>query len=166
MSLESIVVRELKVIGKKVSVAAQNSVVRNRDDRSSVQVTTSFGILRTEIIKELDELVEKLHKTEMKSKEINWFEQYCNEFILKQYEYHKHSLIVHNTFYRGHEDEFSDFIDLEIEKVNSNFAIKVLILEREIRSKKRKVYWEIGKMILSGFIGGMITLYLRNKYGK
>ncbi|AKG34668.1 hypothetical protein [Paenibacillus durus] len=167
MKFQTIITKSLSAISRRVSTAAINKTVEIKNqgnDKSSYQVTTSFHVITVEIKKELSDLTDKISSVGISYMELQKIEGRVISFIIDEFEKHKSYLGNTNRFWQNNKSKFNSFLDDEIDDVTSAFNIRMLVLKQNAKSRRRKALWEIGKMVLSGIIGGLITLYLRIKF--
>ncbi len=163
MNLKLLIEKSLTSISRRIGEAPRQKLAElaaNNVSRSTFAVTNTFSILTDEIKKEVSLFINDLSRTDMNKKGLKLLQTSTNEFVLEEYEKHKQYLIKIRIFDISGVD-FSDFVQKEIDEALSDLEIKFLILERKLSEERNKLYWDIGKILLSAIIGGFVGGYLK-----
>ncbi|MEW4425894.1 hypothetical protein AB1I68_00200 [Paenibacillus pabuli] len=148
-ALEAIAVRIKDPVHKDIESTAQ------RLPKSSALVESSLGVLNDLLKTELLQLIEDISRSEIKLKEVDYFHKSLIDFIDNQYNKHISYLKKINLYYIGDRD-YSGFINELQSDLKSKIEISLSIIKQDIKRRIRKGFLEVGRMVLSAIIGGLI----------
>jgi hypothetical protein len=165
MKFQTLIEKVLTTIGHRVHKAPHNKLAElgaNGVARSSFAVTSTFSSLTDELKNELMTFLDSIAKTNIRKKHIQILEMMIEKSIIKEYEAHKRYLESINVLNIGNID-WNDFINNQKEDTIVAVNVKLLILRKAASDRKIKVWWDVGKILLSAIIGGVIGSYIKSK---
>lgn len=153
-----------------ISVRIKNPVHREiesiaqRIPKSTALVESSLSVLNDSLKTELLQLIEDISRSEIKLREVDYFHKSLIEFIDDQYDKHISYLKRINLYHVGDRD-YSGFINELQSDLKSKIEIRLSIIKQDIKRKIHKGFLEVGRMVLSAIIGGLIGWGIKELMG-
>lgn len=148
----------------RVKVKAKNKLEEYGEKglaRSSIAVTGSFSIIHEELIYEIPILLSELSKLKLTNQKIVYLNRSINDFITRVYIEHQNYLEQINVFKFSENEQFANLIKNGITNLQTISELKLQIIMKAKSDQQKKVIWDIGKMILSAIVGGVIGAYIK-----
>lgn len=109
----------------------------------------------------MNKVLDDLSKTNLNLNKINYLQKTLNDFILQEYEKHKQYLQKIRVFDIG-DINWDEFIQKEVDDATSDIEMKLLILKKAAQERLSKFWWDVGKILFSAIIGGVIGAFIKN----
>ncbi|CAI6074640.1 hypothetical protein PAECIP112173_02337 [Paenibacillus sp. JJ-100] len=155
--IKEILIRALEAIAARIKEPVHRDIesTAQRIPKSSALVESSLRVLNDSLRTELLQLIEDISRSEIKLREVDYFHESLIEFIDDQYNKHISYLKRINLYNIGDRD-YSGLINELQSDLKSKIEIKLAIIKQDIKRKIRKGILEVGRMVLSAIIGGLI----------
>ncbi len=166
MNMMELVNQSLSAISGRAQKAPGNTLASLGErgvSRSSFAVTESISALTAKMKEEIVLLINDLSKTNMGVRIIREIEKSVHKFIEEEYMKLKVYLEKINIWDIGTGND--EFIKHEILDLQAECRLKILIMTQEARSRRAKSWWEIGRIVVSAVLGGIIGAYIKNIIG-
>ncbi|NHN31215.1 hypothetical protein [Paenibacillus agricola] len=105
--------------------------------RGSISVSGTIGVLSVELKAELVKLIDDLSRTKLSGRKVKQLRETIHSFVITEFENHKRYLLEIKVLESGL-IQFEDFIQQEIEDVNSIVEMRTLIVEKSIIDRSRQ----------------------------
>ncbi|OPH47343.1 hypothetical protein BC351_40360 [Paenibacillus ferrarius] len=166
MNFDELTEKSFKTISRRIQRAPRNKLSEFNEKgtlKSTFSVTSSFGALTAEMKNELSEFLDSLSKTDLKLRDVKKLQGSLDKFISQEYEHHRKYLEKINILDVGNVN-WDEFIQGEVSDTTAGIQIKVLIIKKMICDGKKRVLWDIGKILITAIIGGVIGAYIKHYF--
>ncbi|MFC5468425.1 hypothetical protein ACFPPD_06810 [Cohnella suwonensis] len=169
MNVVKIIQSHFEFIGKRSYKAGRDHLEELGEkgvSKSTFAVSGSFETLSKQLNLEIVELFKKMSHLKFRLKHLKAIQEKLLDFTTGQFEEWKAYLIQIKIFHIGGDQwqfEHEKFIESKLRETRNIIELEILTIQQRTIQRYRSIMWDVGKILFSAIIGGLIGAYIKGK---
>lgn len=170
MKISTVFSESLEPAARRVKSSASSffaNLAANNVGRSTFAVTVTFDELSVALNKELRDCFSRINQLRININELRAIKSELMTFADNTFSDWKNELIKRQAYDVGGEattKQHDIFINTRVAEAKNIIELEFLIAREKIRSRRRQLSWDIGKITITALIGGFIGAYIKTLF--